>query len=202
MSSLISSQRASTIHRIVSLCVTFVPSHTHTHTDTYLPLPPSLCYYMNLCMVWNKETAQQNMHFFTHKLNCVCFFIRALLNQSVWKKLNESYTTNGGAIIAHTNIQMRVTASARRWLIGRSPSLSSFLSSLLLSYIYEEKKLCVKNSKWRSWSLCAIVSHLIKFNSNLWRFSLRGISNFFFSVFHSFSPISLSPNTTNGDSIA
>lgn len=79
-------------------------------------------------------------------------------------------------------------------------SIIIFIIIIIVIY-YEEKKLCVKNSKWRSWSLCAIVSHLIKFNSNLWRFSLRGISNFF-SVFHSFSPISLSPNTTNGDSIA
>lgn len=134
-------------HRqFIGLCHCVSRLCRHTHTDTYLPLPPSLCYYMNLCMVWNKETAQQNMHFFTHKLNCVCFFIRALLNQSVWKKLNESYTTNGGAIIAHTKIQMRVTASARRWLIGRSPSLSSFLSSLLLSYIMKRKNCVLKTA--------------------------------------------------------
>lgn len=189
-------------HRqFIGLCHCVSRLCRHTHTDTYLPLPPSLCYYMNLCMVWNKETAQQNMHFFTHKLNCVCFFIRALLNQSVWKKLNESYTTNGGAI-TRTHKNSNACHCIGEKMANRQVPFSIIIFIIIIIVIYyEEKKWCVKNSKWRSWSLCAIVSHLIKFNSNLWRFSLRGISNFF-SVFHSFSPISLSPNTTNGDSIA
>lgn len=59
-------------------------------------------YYMNLSIIWNKETTQQNIHFFTHKLNGFfqTFSFHDRENEQRKKNLQKA-----------SNIQMRVSAS-------------------------------------------------------------------------------------------